>query len=97
MCFMMARGMGRRIGCGRTEVNVSVMKVEPPKRVLCPQNQVTPKASNSCTLSRCVISPCANRILVNAGPGQMDAATSMRSLTMSLPVRWWRGVRWAHA
>ena len=74
------------------DADASITKVKPPKRVLCPKNQVTPKSSNSCTLSRRAISPCANRILVNVSSSQRDAATSMRSSTMSCPVRWWRGV-----
>ena len=69
------------------DADASITKVKPPKWVLCPQNQVAPKASNSPTLSRRAISPCANRILVNVGPGQTDAATSMRSSTMSRPAR----------
>ena len=66
------------------DADASITKVKPPKRVLCPKNQVTP---NSRTLSRRAISPCANRILVNVSPGQTDAATSMRGSTMSRPVR----------
>lgn len=73
------------------DADASIVEAEPPKCVLCSKNRLTSKYFNSCTLSRRAISPCANRILVNVGPGQTDAATSMRSSTMGRPVIWRRG------
>ena len=85
-----SEGNGRVVGgldVVGVDADASITKVKPPKRVFCPQNQVTSKSSNSRTLSRRAISPCANRILVNVSPDQTDAATSMRGSTMSRPVR----------
>ena len=73
------------------DVDASIVEAEPPKCILCSKNQLTSKYFNSCTLSCHAISLCANRILVNVSPGQTDAATSMRSLTMGRPVIWQRG------
>lgn len=82
-CLLIARG--RWDGGGGmdvAEVDASVTEGKPPKGALRPRDRVPPRSSNSSTLSRPAIYPCANSRPVNIRPGQMDAMSSMRKSSM---------------